>query len=50
MDSTGEMLKDFNLGKGCVRVRKTIDIEETQLEAFIIKSLELWREGKDSNC
>ena len=49
VDPSGEMLIDFNLGKGCIRVRKTIDIEETQLEAFIIKSVELWRERKDIN-
>lgn len=47
VDPSGDMLTDFNLGKGCIRVRKTIDIEKTQLEAFIIKSVELWREGKE---
>lgn len=49
VDPSGDMLIDFNFGKGCIRVRKTIDIEETQLEAFIVKSVELWREGKDIN-
>ena len=37
VDPSGEMLKDFNLGKGCIRVRKTLDIEETRLEEFITK-------------
>lgn len=50
VDPSGEMLKDFNLGKGCIRVRKTLDIEETRLEEFIIKSVELWRSGLDINC
>ena len=50
VDPSGEMLKDFNLGKGCIRVRKTLDIEETRLEEFITKSVELWRNGLDSDC
>ena len=50
VDPSGEMLKDFNLGKGCIRVRKTLDIEETRLEEFITKSVELWRSGLDINC
>lgn len=29
VDPSGDMLTDFNLGKGCIRVRKTIDIEKT---------------------
>lgn len=50
IDPTGEMLKEYNLGKGCIRVRKTLDIEETRLEDFIHQSIDLWRAGKDIDC
>lgn len=50
IDPLGEMLGVFNLGKGCIRVRKTIDLEETQLEAFIQKAIDLWRAGEDVDC
>ena len=50
VDPSGDMLIDFNLGKGCIRIRKTIDIEETGLEEFIKKTIDLWRDGHDVNC
>ena len=50
IDPTSEMLKEYNLGKGCIRVRKTLDIEETRLEDFIHQSIDLWRAGKDIDC
>lgn len=50
IDPLGEMLGEFNLGKGCISVRKTIDLEETQLEAFIQKAIDLWRAGEDVDC
>lgn len=50
IDPEGKMLADFNLGKGCIRVRKTIDLKETHLEAFIQQTIDLWRDGKDVYC
>lgn len=50
IDPSGEMLKEFNLGKGCIRVRKTLDIGNIQLKTFIHRSIDLWRAGKDLNC
>lgn len=50
IDPTGGMLKDFNLGKGCIRVRKTLDITETNLKEFIHQSVDLWRKEHDVDC
>lgn len=44
------LLKAYNFGKGCIRIRKTIKIEETGLEQFIQKTIDLWRAGKDVYC
>mgnify|MGYP001439545522 FL=1 len=45
-----KLLEGFNLGKGCVRVRKTINIEETGLQQFIHNTLDMWRAGEDTDC
>lgn len=50
IDPTGEKLKVFNLGKGCIRVRKTLQLAETNLEAFIQQTVDLWRTGEDVYC
>jgi len=50
IDPNGEMLEDFNLGKGCIRVRKTVNLANTNLEAFIQETIDLWRLGEDVYC
>lgn len=50
IDPSRKLLRGLDLGKGCIRVRKTINIEETGLEEFIKKAIDLWREGHDVNC
>ncbi len=50
IDKEGELLKGIDLGKGCIRFKKTTNIEDTQIEAFIKKTIKLWKEGKDIDC
>lgn len=50
IDPENNLLMDFNLGKGCIRVKKTIELEETNLEDFIKQTVDLWRAGEDLNC
>lgn len=50
IDPEHEMLSHFNLGKGCIRVKKSNLLEETNLKAFIHQTIDLWREGKDVYC
>jgi len=50
VDPSGDMLKYFNLGKGCIRVRKTLNLDETHLETFIQQTIDLWRAGEDVYC
>jgi len=45
-----DMLKAFNLGKGCIRIRKSVEISETGLEEFIKSVIEHWRSGRDVSC
>ena len=44
------LLADYNYGKGCIRVRKTINLEDTGLEQFIHTTIDMWRVGEDIDC
>lgn len=44
------LLQGFNLGKGCVRVRKTQKLDESGIEQFIQNAVAMWRDGRDINC
>jgi uncharacterized protein YdhG (YjbR/CyaY superfamily) len=45
IEGADELLEPFNTGKGCIRIRKTVDIHSTGLEEFIRRTAELWRKG-----
>jgi uncharacterized protein YdhG (YjbR/CyaY superfamily) len=44
------LLEKFNMGKGCIRIKKSIDLETSELETFIINTLDFWRGGGDIDC
>ncbi|MEA3319477.1 MAG: DUF1801 domain-containing protein [Bacillota bacterium] len=44
------LLAGYNYGKGCIRVKKSIKIEDTELEQFIHKTIDMWRAGDDTAC
>ena len=50
VENARELLKDFNLGKGCIRITKSIRLSKSNLEAFIIKTLEIWEGGGNTDC
>ena len=50
IENSDELLKEFSLGKGCIRIKKTVDISKTKLEEFIKKVIEVWKEGGDTDC
>ena len=45
-----ELLKDFDTGKGCIRIKKKVTVPETGLEEFIIRTIEIWEKGGDTDC
>lgn len=47
VEGSEKLLEGFNLGKGCIRVRKTINLEETGLKEFIHKTIDQWRAGEN---
>lgn len=50
VENAEQLLKGFDKGKGCIRIKKSVEIEETGLEEFIRKTIELWEKGGDTDC
>ena len=50
VENAKELLKPFNVGKGCIRIKKSIDLSETQLEEFIKQVLDIQKEGGNTDC
>lgn len=50
IENAETLLTGYNYGKGCIRVKKTINLEETGLQDFIHKTIDMWRAGKDTYC
>ena len=50
IDPSGQLLEGFDLGKGCIRIKKSLDLEGTQLKEFINKAVLKRTEGLDTSC
>ncbi|MCK9526069.1 MAG: DUF1801 domain-containing protein [Limnochordia bacterium] len=50
VENASTLLEPFDTGKGCIRVRKSVDIHNTGLEQFIKTTIDLWRSGGDTSC
>lgn len=46
----GELLKGLNVGKGCVRLSKSVKPENTRIEEFIGLAIQKWKTGEDIDC
>lgn len=50
VDPTGELLEGIDVGKGCIRFKKSVNIEDTRIDEFIRLAAKKWSEGKDIDC
>ena len=50
VENARELLKEFNVGKGCIRIKKSIDLSKSNLEEFIKKTIEVWKKGGNTDC
>ena len=50
IDNSTELLKEYNKGKGCIRVKKSVDLSKTKLDEFIAKTIHHWKMGGETNC
>ena len=50
IDQGDELLTGLDTGKGCIRFKKSISVEQTHINTFIRKVLNLHRQGSDIGC
>ncbi|NND35478.1 MAG: DUF1801 domain-containing protein [Saprospiraceae bacterium] len=50
VENARKLLKEFNIGKGCVRIKKSIDLATSNLEKFIDMTIEIYRKGGEVDC
>ena len=50
IDPDGPLLAGLDVGKGCIRFKKSNSVSDTQIDKFIARAIELWRRGEQMNC
>ena len=50
IDDSGELLQGLDVGKGCIRIKKSTRLEETRIIDFIEKALGIFKVGGDTSC
>lgn len=50
IDPDGTILQGFDIGKGCIRLKKSTVIAKTRFPEFLARTCEMWRNGQDSSC
>lgn len=50
IDIDGSLLTGLDVGKGCIRIKKSTILKETRLEEFIDRTIGFRKQGKDIEC
>lgn len=50
IDIDGSLLAGLDLGKGCIRIKKSTLLKETRIEEFIDRAIGFRNQGKDIEC
>ena len=50
VENAKDLLKEFNIGKGCIRIKKSIDLSKTNIEKFIKETINIWKNGGNTDC
>lgn len=50
VENADKMLDGFDRGKGCIRIKKSLDLSATKLEAFILGTIALHKAGGNMDC
>lgn len=50
VENSDFMLKGLDLGKGCIRIKKKINLNETGLEEFIKATIAIHMSGQNTDC
>ena len=50
IDASGTLLEGLDVGKGCIRFKKSVSIPDTGIEEFIDRTISMWKNNKDTSC
>ena len=50
IDADGKLLNGIDVGKGCIRFKKSVVIADTRIEEFVEQAVALWQTGVDFSC
>ncbi|MCP3029460.1 iron chaperone [Halobacillus sp. A5] len=50
IENAKNLLSGLNYGKGCIRIKKSVDLNTSGLDEFIKTTTEMWRAGNDTSC
>lgn len=50
IDADGKLLNGIDVGKGCIRIKKSLVIADTRIEEFVEQAVALWKTGVDLSC
>ena len=50
IDPTRGLVSGLDVGKGCIRFKKTTSVPETRIDTFIDRAIARWRAGHDDGC
>jgi uncharacterized protein YdhG (YjbR/CyaY superfamily) len=50
VDPDGRLLEGLNVGKGCIRFTKSVEISDTRIDEFVKRAVEMWENGEDFDC
>lgn len=50
VDPTGELTKNLDVGKGCLRFKKSTKLDKNKLAEFIKTTISMWRNNQDIGC
>lgn len=50
IDPDGSLLNGIDVGKGCIRFKKSVSLSETRIDEFVERAVELWNQGENLGC
>ena len=50
IDTDGSLLDGLDVGKGCVRIRKSVDVDKSEIREFISRTVAMWKSGVVTTC
>ena len=50
IDEDGGLLEGIEVGKGCIRFKKSVSVADTKIDEFIARALDFWKSGNDTDC